>query len=139
MIAQVRSFWRVLREGRPGTRFQEFHRYRREQKKASGPLARVLVLALGVLLVIAGVLAGLVPGPGGILVFLPGLALVASELLFVARWLDWCEPRVRNAWLHIKQAWTRAAMTARVAVCIVGAALVALLAFAVHAYTSSGL
>jgi hypothetical protein len=137
MIAQVRSSWRVLRGGRPGSRFQEFHNFRREQQKASGPATRVLLLALGFLLVIAGLLAGLVPGPGGILVFVPGLALLASELLFVARWLDWCEPKVRNAWLRIKQAWTRAAMPARVAVCIVGATLVALLAFAVHAYTSS--
>jgi uncharacterized protein (TIGR02611 family) len=138
MIAQVRSSWKVLRGGRPGRRFQEFYRFRREQKLATGPAARVLLLALGFLLVIAGLLAGLLPGPGGILVFVPGLALLASELRFVARWLDWCEPKVRNAWKHIKQAWTRAAIAARVAVCIVGVTLVALVAFAVHAYTSSG-
>ena len=136
MIAQLRASWRVLRGGRPGTRFQEFHNFRR--KKASGPAARVLRIALGCLLVIAGVLAGLMPGPGGILVLVPGLALLASELLFVARWLDWCEPKIRKAWLHIKQAWTRAAIAARVAVCILGATLLALIALAVHAYTSSG-
>jgi len=138
MIAKMRSYWTALRRGRPGTRFQDFHRYRREQKKGSGTAVRVLLLALGLLLIIAGPIAGLIPGPGGILVFLVGLALLAAEVLMVARWLDWCEPRVRKAWMHIKHSWTRAAMATRVALSIVGATLVALLALAVHAYTSSG-
>jgi hypothetical protein len=138
MIARMRSYWSALRRGRPGTRFQDFHRYRQEQKKGSGPAVRVLLLALGVILVVAGPVAGLVPGPGGILVFLFGLALLAAELLVVARWLDWCEPRVRKAWMRIKHAWTRAALATRIAISIAGATLVAMLAFAVHAFASSG-
>lgn len=98
----------------------------------------MVALALGVLLVLAGPVAGLVPGPGGILVFLFGLALLASEVLAVARWLDWCEPKIRSAWTRIKQAWIRAAMTTRIALCLGAATLVALVAFGVHAYFSSG-
>lgn len=104
MLSALRSNWRILGKGSPGRRFQELYRHRRAQGRQSGVAARAFLLALGVLLVIASPLAGLVPGPGGILILLLGLALLASELLFVARWLDWCEPRVRKTWKRIRRA-----------------------------------
>ena len=104
MFSALRSNWRILGQGSPGRRFQDLYRHRRAHGKQSGAASRALLLGLGALLVLASPLAGLVPGPGGILVFLFGAALLASELLVVARWLDWCEPRARKTWKRIRRA-----------------------------------
>jgi hypothetical protein len=58
-------------------------------------------------------------------VFLLGAALLASELVLVARGLDWCEPRARKLWKAVRSAWGRTTMAARIALCVAGAALVA--------------
>jgi uncharacterized protein (TIGR02611 family) len=138
VFRSLRSGWRVLKRGRPGRRFQELHEFRRKQRAKRGAAPRALVLGIGIVLVIVGPIAGMVPGPGGIMVFLGGLGVLASEVTFVARWLDWCEPKVRRSWSRVRQAWRRAKKPARVGACLAAAAVLGMCAFAVHALITSG-
>lgn len=138
MLEALRSNVRVLKGGRPGSRFQDLRRHRRRQSGTRGNLSRVLLLGLGIVLLLVTPVVGLIPGPGGIIVFALGAALLASESTIAARALDWCEPRARKLWLAVRKAWKRANVAARIAVCVAG---VALLATCVAAYlwtTSSG-
>lgn len=116
MFAAIRADLRLLKHSRPGRRFQDLHKHRKAQRTKAGAIARVLRLVLGTLFVVAGPVAGLVPGPGGILIFLLGMALLASELRIVARSLDWCEPRIRRGWSHVRDVWRRVTSRARRAV-----------------------
>jgi hypothetical protein len=46
---------------------------------------RIILLAIGVLLIFAAPLAGVLPGPGGIFLFAGGLALVLQNSLWAKR------------------------------------------------------
>ena len=58
--------------------------------------SRLRNVLLGVVLMLAGPVLGLVPGPGGLVVFALGLALVATGSRTVARLLDRLECRLRG-------------------------------------------
>ena len=62
----------------------------------SHPVLRPVLLGLGVLLIAASPVVGLLPGPGGVFVFAGGLVLV----LRTSRWA-----RVR--WARVKRRWPR--------------------------------
>jgi uncharacterized protein (TIGR02611 family) len=136
MLRELRDDWRCLRRGTPGRRFQDAYR-RRRQGGGRSKAYRVLTLVAGVVLTIAGPIAGLVPGPGGIVLFLLGVALLASEVRPAARLLDWCEPRVRAGARRVKRAWTRSAAVTKVSVCLVGLALASGIGYAVYTWVSS--
>lgn len=53
-------------------------------KRKPGHLRRPLVFILGVLMVSAAPFVGIIPGPGGIILFVTGIAILASEF-------DWAE------------------------------------------------
>lgn len=121
MLGTLRSDLRRLRRGRPGQRFQDVHEARRGSSRPRWP--RYLWLALGCVLVALGPLAGLVPGPGGIVVFLLGALLLARELRGAAQALDWAELRLRRGWRWTRARWSRAPTTARLALGLLGLAL----------------
>jgi len=50
---------------------------------------------MGFLLILAGIFLLVAPGPG-LLTVLVGLGFIATEFLFIARILDWGEPRARS-------------------------------------------
>jgi small-conductance mechanosensitive channel len=50
---------------------------------------RALTLILGVLLIITSALIGWVPGPGGMIPFLLGIAVLATEFVWAERFRDW--------------------------------------------------
>jgi hypothetical protein len=52
-------------------------------------------LILGAILVLAGVLLMVIPGPG-LLLFFFGLGVIGTESLLVARFMDWSEVRARR-------------------------------------------
>jgi hypothetical protein len=81
--------WRALRHAPPGRRFQEHHR-----RKHKGPIKALAIFA-GMLLVVAGVLAGFVPGVPGFVLIMIGAAMLSSQSKAVARALDRAEVRVR--------------------------------------------
>lgn len=92
---------KALRRGRPGHRFQEWHRSSRPRVNGWG---RVLVALAGLLLVFVGLLLMAMPGPG-LLVALVGLTLLGSTSLTVARALDRAERWLRPAWRRLRQWW----------------------------------
>jgi hypothetical protein len=114
MLSNLRRDWLRLRRAEPGRRFQEVYERRRKRKRTRW--SRPIWLAAGGFLVATGPLAGMIPGPGGVVVFFVGLALLGRELRPVARALDWCEPRLRRAWRRIRLAWGRAATPTRITV-----------------------
>jgi hypothetical protein len=79
--------------------------WKREQWRAfiDLPVVQWSLLALGILLMIASIPIGALPGPGGIFVFIPGLALVLRTSMWAkrryvhfkrwqpkaGRWADW--------------------------------------------------
>ena len=71
--------------------------------------------ALGVVLILVGPVVGLVPGPGGILVFGLGLALLATEVRPAAKSLDWLEPRLRSGGRRAQRFWSRLPAAGKVA------------------------
>jgi peptidoglycan/LPS O-acetylase OafA/YrhL len=92
---RARRIVRDLRQGEPGQRFMRYWRLRKDREREH--LARKLaVLGLGFLLVIAGIILGPTPIAPGFLLFLPGLAILASRLRFVARTLDRAEIILRR-------------------------------------------
>lgn len=68
---------------------------------------RWLTLSVSVVLILTGPIVGMLPGPGGILLFGLGLLLAATESELAARLLDWSEPRVLRGWKWIKRYWKR--------------------------------
>jgi len=122
-MSALKADWRRLKRGKQGHRFQDLYDARRQHK--GGGASKILSIALGVLLVAAGPVAGLVPGPGGIVVFLLGLGLLARDVRFIARALDWCEPRLRRAWARTKKVWTRSTALTRVALCLLALTVIA--------------
>jgi hypothetical protein len=49
------------------------------------PVLRIVLLALGILLVVLSPVVGAIPGPGGIFVFAAGLALILPNSLWARR------------------------------------------------------
>jgi hypothetical protein len=92
VIEEFKIGWRQLRSSPAGRRFQEFH----ESREASrGATSRWVWLCIAWVLVVAGAILLMIPGPGIPLLAL-GMAAVARESAFVARLLDAAELRVRR-------------------------------------------
>jgi UPF0716 family protein affecting phage T7 exclusion len=79
----------------PGRRFCES--FERNQRERGSGAKRVAFIALGIVLMLAGVLALVAPGPG-LLMIAGGLLLIARESRLLARALDRAELAVRRAW-----------------------------------------
>lgn len=93
MIQALKENWRQFKRGKPGERFEE--RYRRKQGAGRGKLHGPLMMAAGVLLLVAGLILIPAPGPGALIV-VAGAALIAQESLAAARFLDRAEMRLRD-------------------------------------------
>jgi len=79
-----------LRAGRPGRRFRQYVRQRAQGTSRRDSYSRSRTMLLGVALIVVGTAIGWLPGPGGFLA-LVGLAVLATEIPLVARWLDYLE------------------------------------------------
>jgi hypothetical protein len=66
-------------------------------------IRKPIVLVIGMLFVIISPFTGVLPGPGGIPIFLIGVAILATEFEWAKRLRDWTLDRVK--WLG---AWWRA-------------------------------
>lgn len=92
--------WRELKRGEPGRRFQ--NRYERRGRSGGG-LRKWLLIAGGLLLVLAGIVFLPLPGPG-MLIIAAGALLMAEESLSAARALDWLERKARRAFAKLSGA-----------------------------------
>jgi hypothetical protein len=93
MIRKLKEQWRALRDAPPGRRFSL--RYEHRAKKRETPAARIAWSALALLLVLAGIVALPLPGPGTVVIAV-GLALLAQESLTVAKLCDRLELAIRK-------------------------------------------
>jgi Flp pilus assembly protein TadB len=89
-----------LKSSRPGHRFQDHHeRKRREEQSRSKARRRWITfayIAVGSLLIAAGVVFSLTPGIPGFVLFIPGLALLVARSARLARTLDHIELSLRR-------------------------------------------
>ncbi len=63
----------------------------------------MLSAVAAVALIVAGPVVGLIPGPGGLVVLVFGVALLAAEFRPAAQLLDWLESKLRVIWTKVKQ------------------------------------
>ena len=119
MQFHFREHWRQLRRGRPGRRFQARYKRAREDQRASAAERIVLAIVAVVCLAIGAVLS-VVPGPALPFFFLAG-GLLATESLWVARFMDWSEVKVRLIVAWLKRVWRRLPVPGRIALSVVGA------------------
>jgi hypothetical protein len=100
LFGGLRTRWRQLKAGEPGTRFQGQYRANRESRKS--PWARVLAVMPGLALILVGFIGLFVPGPGMLGIAL-GAALLARQSRAVARGLAWLELRGRRLARRIRR------------------------------------
>lgn len=84
MFNGLREHFRGFLASRSGTRFRRHHRRRQVRPHL---LHTILAVGGGLLLIVAGIVMLVLPGPG-LLVMVIGAALIAGESLLVARLLD---------------------------------------------------
>jgi hypothetical protein len=96
-----KSLWQRFREDRPGHRFQNLYRRRRDGKSGRFPAKRIFNVVGAIGLLVVGLILLPAPGPGW-LVIVVALGLMACEFLAFARCLDSAEVHVRS-WLSARR------------------------------------
>jgi uncharacterized protein (TIGR02611 family) len=125
MVEQIRRHWREFRESKPGQRFEE--RYRRRRQIEQGHIVwRIFLITLGAVIAFGSLVLAPLPGPGWVTVFV-GFMILGGELLPAARFLDWLEVRIRKLLRLVQRVW-RGSFLGKVAVVMVagscGAAII---------------
>jgi len=122
MPGGLRQRWREFKRARPGHRFQE--RYERNQQARSGRSSWTLYLkpVAGIVLLVAGVVFCLIPGPG-LPLLLVGAGLLAGVSRRVALALDWLEVRIRKVISRFRLWWASASKSVRYAAIVLAVAL----------------
>lgn len=118
MQFHFREHWRELRRGRPGRRFQARYERAHEQKRA-GMGERIVLAAVAVVFLAIGIFLSVVPGPALPFFFLAG-GLLATESLWVARFMDWSEVKLRVIVAWLKRVWRRLPVAGRIALSVFG-------------------
>lgn len=85
MTVSVRKQWQHFKAMPSGRRFQT--RYRMRRSDNSGVARKVLMCGVGGLIVVAGIVMIVLPGPGMLAIGI-GAVFIAQESLFAARVLD---------------------------------------------------
>ena len=133
-MEQMQRHWREFTESKPGERFKE--RYRRRRQDEQGHIIwRIFLITLGAVIALGSLILAPLPGPGWATVFV-GLMILAGELLPAARFLDWLEVWLRNFWQFVRQAW-QASVVGKVTVILVAALCVAAVVYVVYLLLSS--
>jgi uncharacterized protein (TIGR02611 family) len=134
MIEQMKQNWREFKESKPGERFKD--RYRRRRQDEQGHIIwRIFLITLGAVIALGSLILAPLPGAGGATVFV-GLMILAGELLPAARLLDWLEVWLRNFWRFIQQVW-KASVLGKVALIVVAALCAAAVVYVVYLLLSS--
>ena len=135
-MISVKQGWERLLHGRPGHRFQEYHRAHEGSRGSAW--GRVASLAIATALILGGIVALPTPVVPGFIPIAIGGALIARESWWVARGMDWLELRIRAGFRAIAALWKRASpvvkfMAGLAGVGLVFAALLLVRAIAFHA------
>jgi len=117
MLNGLKRYWKELKRGTPGKRFQQ--QYQKSHDSGSSPLRKALFLGGGALVIAAGIFFLPAPGPGWAIIFIGG-GLMAQESKRAARVLDWCELRIRAVVKWAMNIWTRASTPIRAGIVAIG-------------------
>jgi uncharacterized protein (TIGR02611 family) len=129
MFEQLGEHWREFRESKPGQRFKD--RYRRRRQAEQGHILwRIFLITLGAVVALGSLVLAPLPGPGWATVFI-GLMILAGELLPAARFLDWLEVWLRKLGRYVYKIW-RTSVWGKIAVILVAAVCVAAVAYVVY-------
>jgi uncharacterized protein (TIGR02611 family) len=135
MVEQIRRHWREFRESKPGQRFEE--RYRRRRQGEQGHIVwRIFLITLGAVIALGSLVLAPLPGPGWITILI-GLMILGGALLPVARFLDWLEIQLRKLWRLVQKVW-RASFLGKVAVVMVAGSCVAAIIYVGYLLLFSG-
>jgi uncharacterized protein (TIGR02611 family) len=129
MIEQIEQYWREFRESKPGQRFKD--RYRRRRQDEQGHIVwRIFLITVGAIIALGSLILAPLPGPGWATVFI-GLMILAGELLPAARFLDWLEIRLRKLGRLIHRVW-KGSVLGKIAVILVAALCIAAVVYVVY-------
>ena len=107
--------WRELKKGRPGQRFRERCERSQRSRADKSAVRRFVVPVVGVLILAAGLVFCVIPGPGLPLVAIGG-AMLAQHSMKVAIALDWVEVKLRYIFKWAVGWWREASLAARNAI-----------------------
>jgi len=111
--------WRALKSSRPGHRFQDRHKRIKNSGDENGVGARVRRLVIAVVSFVIGAVLTVIPGPA-VVFFLITAALLASESLRLARWLDIGEVWGRKAWNGAHRVFLKLPLAGKITVVGIG-------------------
>jgi sterol desaturase/sphingolipid hydroxylase (fatty acid hydroxylase superfamily) len=124
MIGRAKRTWQLFTRSKPGDRFQVRYYAHKQSRRGRSSLSRIFNIVVGSVLVIFSAFFGWAPGPGTLTLVI-GLAMLGSEFLVVARFLDWAEVRLRKLAHFVELVWRSSAigkaLIVLVAVTLVGA------------------
>ena len=129
MIEQLQQSWREFKESKPGQRFKDRYR-RRRQDEQSHIIWRIFLITIGAVIALGSLVLAPLPGPGWGTVFI-GLMILAGEVLPAARFLDWLEVWLRKLGRFIHKIW-RASVFGKIGVILVAALCVAAVAYVAY-------
>lgn len=96
MSTPIQAQWQTLKRSRPGRRFRDRYEASRRGASRGTFVQRVVRVTLAAAAIAIGVVLVFMPGPAVLFFALAG-ALLASESRSVARFMDWCEMKLRAA------------------------------------------
>ena len=116
----MKKSWNELKKGKPGKRFQQRYERKNPGGRRSGKKVAMMLLGLG--LFAGGLVLLVIPGPGIPLVAI-GAGLIAQASLIGARFLDWCELKIRALVAWARDLWEESGTPARAAIIAFGIVL----------------
>jgi Putative transmembrane protein (PGPGW) len=131
LLTKTLERWRLFWSLEAGRRFQtRYHNHRRRRQQGqTAKWMRLVNLIGGPALIVAGFAFVPTPGPSYIIIVV-GMWMLAGELLFLARFFDRVEVRLRRLGRWIKSRWSRVPAAVKVLVVSICAS-----AFIYGAYT----
>lgn len=101
MFESIKAGWREFAAQTPGHRFQKRYRRSRNPDFPRGTVRRIVALTIGIVLILAGLVMLVIPGPG-LLAMIIGLGFFAEESLWLAKLLDAMELWLRRTWTRLR-------------------------------------
>ena len=115
MFDRLHQQWQQLAASRPGHRFRDRYERNKRDKNGAKLLWRVVRVAAAAIFVCIGAVFMFIPGPAILFYGIAG-ALLSTDSLPVAKFLDWCEVRGRQLGRWVKRRWARMSMAGKVAI-----------------------
>src|SRR5688572_14221670 len=106
MAATLKSEWRMLRRGKPGSRFLDRYETSHRNKNKRSVVGRVIRIVIAVAALAIGVVLVFIPGPAILFFFIAG-SLLAAESRALARALDWSEVKLRKLVRWLAKVWRK--------------------------------